>query len=194
MSVLPFASTGTGVSSPCRRCAASTCAAMSSCSGRSANAHAPTWSASVEKAELHTLSGVALALAVQRLMLPVLLIHDGGELVRTRPAPCGTAWNGAGAWESFSQSRQVNFSRTVWITFQRRGITSSVSVTSSPTFDRCFDPQHVHEVGEGHHHALARQMLGEGLARGPAALQPLDLGARLRSPSRPRGRLPRPLQ
>ena len=34
-----------------------------------------------------------------------------------------------------------------WDGFQRRGITSSVSVTSSPTFDSRCDPQHVHEVG-----------------------------------------------
>jgi hypothetical protein len=27
------------------------------------------------------------------------------------------AWNGAGGWLIFSQSRQLNFSRTVWITF-----------------------------------------------------------------------------
>src|SRR5512134_3148296 len=42
-------------------------------------------------------------------------------------------WNGAGGWAIFSHDRQVNFSRTVWITFHCRGITSSVSVTSSPS-------------------------------------------------------------
>ena len=42
-------------------------------------------------------------------------------------------WNGAGGWVIFSHDRQVNFSRTVWITFHCRGITSSVSVTSSPS-------------------------------------------------------------
>jgi hypothetical protein len=37
---------------------------------------------------------------------------------RFEPAhPRGTAWNGAGAWPIFSQSRQKNFSRTVSITF-----------------------------------------------------------------------------
>ncbi len=41
--------TGTGVSSPCRRLAASTCAAIRSCSGRSATVQAPTWSASVDR-------------------------------------------------------------------------------------------------------------------------------------------------
>ena len=60
--------------------------------------------------------------------------------------PRGVAWNGAGGCEIRSQSRHVNFSRTVWITFQRRGITSSVSVTSSPTFDSLSDPQHAQDV------------------------------------------------
>ena len=30
-------------------------------------------------------------------------------------------WNGAGGWVIFSHDRQVNFSRTVWITFHCRG-------------------------------------------------------------------------
>jgi len=38
--------------------------------------------------------------------------------IRLGPAhPRGIAWNGAGGWLIFSQARQVNFSRTVWITF-----------------------------------------------------------------------------
>ena len=41
----------------------------------------------------------------------------------------------------FSHSRHENFSRTVWITFHCRGITSSVSVISSPSFDSFVDPQ-----------------------------------------------------
>src|SRR5438477_254876 len=45
-------------------------------------------------------------------------------------------WNGAGAWLIFSQSRQVNFSRTCWITFHCRGITSRVSVIASPNWPR----------------------------------------------------------
>ena len=63
--------------------------------------------------------------------------------------PRGVAWNGAGGCEIFSQSRQLNFSRTVWVTFHWRGITSSVSVTSSPTFDSRSDPQHAQDVGPG---------------------------------------------
>jgi hypothetical protein len=37
--------------------------------------------------------------------------------------------------------RQENLSRTVWITFHWRGTTSSVSVTSSPSFESFVDPQ-----------------------------------------------------
>ena len=48
---------------------------------------------------------------------------------RCGPAqPRGVTWNGAGGSLIFSQSRHVIFSRTCWITFHWRGITSSVSV------------------------------------------------------------------
>ena len=43
---------------------------------------------------------------------------------------------------SRSESRQLKRSRTVWITFQRRGTASSVSVTSSPSLESRADPQH----------------------------------------------------
>jgi hypothetical protein len=46
--VFPFANTGTVVSSPWRRSAASTCASISMMSGVSAVVQAPTQSASVE--------------------------------------------------------------------------------------------------------------------------------------------------
>ncbi len=41
------------------------------------------------------------------------------------------------------------FSRTVWITFHWRGTSSSVSVTSSPSFASLAEPQHGQEVGAG---------------------------------------------
>jgi hypothetical protein len=53
-----------------------------------------------------------------------------------------------------SQARQVNFSRTVWITFQRRGSTSSVSVTSSPSL-ASLPPQQGHAVGSARRRAPA---------------------------------------
>ena len=75
-------------------------------------------------------------------------------------------WNGAGAWLIVSQSRQVNFSRTCWITFHWRGITSSVSVTSSPSLRQ--PRAAAAEAGgrPGHDHPLARQMLGNGWRAG----------------------------
>jgi hypothetical protein len=48
-----------------------------------------------------------------------------------------------------SQARQVNFSRTVCITFHCRGTTSSVSVTSSPILASRSEPQHAQAVGPG---------------------------------------------
>src|SRR3954447_8858906 len=47
-----------------------------------------------------------------------------------------------------SHARQVNFSRTVWITFHCRGITSSVSVIVSPSL-ASLPRQHGHSVGPG---------------------------------------------
>src|SRR5260370_38255109 len=58
------------------------------------------------------------------------------------------AWNGAGGWVIFSQDRQVNFSRTVWITFHWRGTISSVSVMSSPSL-ASLPPQTGHAQGAG---------------------------------------------
>lgn len=63
--------------------------------------------------------------------------------------PRGTTWKGAGGWLIFSQSRQEKRSRTVWTTFHRRGTTSNVSVTSSPSFDSRPPPQVGHAHGAG---------------------------------------------
>ena len=68
----------------------------------------------------------------------------------------------------------MNFSRTVWITFQRRGMTSSVSVTSSPIFDSFSEPQQAQDVGPGTH-ALARKVRRKRLAGRLATREPLDL-------------------
>ena len=95
---------------------------------------------------------------------------------RLGPAkPLGVTWKGAGAWLIFSQSRQVNFSRTCWITFHCRGITSSVSVMSSPSFASRVPPQQAQEVGTEHDHPLPRQMLGKRLARGTRAAEGRDM-------------------
>jgi hypothetical protein len=73
------------------------------------------------------------------------------RIIASRLAPArarAIGWNGAGGCVIRSQERQVNFSRTVWITFQRRGTTSSVSVMSSPSF-ASLPPQQGHAVGLG---------------------------------------------
>ncbi|KAA8605158.1 hypothetical protein AL037_21530, partial [Salipiger aestuarii] len=67
---------------------------------------------------------------------------------RVGPAqPRGVGWKGAGGWLIFSRARQVNVSRTVWITFHCRGMTAGVSVMSSPIFTMRSDPQQ--EQAEG---------------------------------------------
>src|SRR6516162_6615913 len=69
---------------------------------------------------------------------------------RLGPArPRGSTANGAGAWLIFSQSRQVNFSRTICTTFHCRGTTSSRSVTSSPSLASLCEPQQPQALGPG---------------------------------------------
>ena len=62
--------------------------------------------------------------------------------------PRAMGWNGAGGWVMVSHARHTNFSRTVWTTFQCRGTSSRVSVTSSPSLDRA-PWQHGQAVGPG---------------------------------------------
>ena len=64
-----------------------------------------------------------------------------------------------------SHCRHANRSRTVWTTFHRRGITSSVSVTSSPSFDSFGRTAARAALGRFDDDALARQMSGKGFAR-----------------------------
>ena|GEM_PF-2485840 len=60
----------------------------------------------------------------------------------------------------------MNFSRTVWITFHRRGTASSVSVTSSPIFDSLSEPQHAQDVGGGTTTRSRGRCAGNGLRAG----------------------------
>src|SRR3954463_5158128 len=80
--------------------------------------------------------------------------------------PRGVTWKGAGGCVIVSQSRQEKRSRTVWMTFQERGITSSVSVTSSPSFDSREEPQHGHAVGAGTTTRSRGRWAGKGLRTG----------------------------
>ena len=82
-----------------------------------------------------------------------------------------------------SQSRQENFSRTVWITFHWRGITSSVSVMSSPSFDSLRRTAARAALRRRRSTTRSRgRCSGNGLRDGPLALEGLDglrLGRRL---------------
>ena len=117
-----------------------------------------------------------------------------------------------------SQARQVNFSRTVWITFHCRGITSSVSVTSSPSL-ASLPPQHGQALGPGMTTrsrgrcagsgartgfrrvklltvaaGLARRRFGGRLVLGGGGLQLLELQLQLvEQPAAALGRWPEPL-
>src|SRR5690242_1978686 len=99
---------------------------------------------------------------------------------RLGPAkPRGITWNGAGACVILSQSRQENFSRTVCITSHWRGTTSSVSVTSSPSFDSFVEPQPGSSAAPGSRRARAAD--DRRTVCGPLALERLyGLGPRRR--------------
>ena len=89
--------------------------------------------------------------------------------------PRGVAWNGAGGWLIFSQSRQVNFSRTVSINLKRRGISSSVLVTSSPIFASRDPPQQAQARRSLDDDALAFDVVRPGLADRPLAREGADV-------------------
>lgn len=65
-----------------------------------------------------------------------------------------------------SQSRQLNFSRTVSMTLNRRGISSSVAVTSSPSLDSLLPPQHGQFVGAAIITRSRSMLSGNGLRIG----------------------------
>jgi hypothetical protein len=80
--------------------------------------------------------------------------------------PRGVGWKGAGGWLMRSQCRQLNFSRTVWITFHCRGMTSSVSVTSSPILVSRDEPQAAQLQGAGSTTRSRGRCSGNGLRTG----------------------------
>ena len=73
-----------------------------------------------------------------------------------------------------SQSRQENFSRTVWITFHCRGIDLQRLGDVLAQLRQLRRPAAGTALRRRDHHALARQMIGKRLARGPLALERFD--------------------
>ena len=95
---------------------------------------------------------------------------------RLGPAqPRAVTWKGAGGWVTVWQSRQLNRSRTVAITFHWRGTTSSVSVTSSPSLESRPPPRAKgRRLGRRSPPALAAGARGRADARGAPAGEGLD--------------------
>ena len=83
--------------------------------------------------------------------------------------PLGMTWNGAGAWLIFSQSRQVNFSRTVSITFHWRGSHLQRSGHVLAEFAQTVSATAFASRRRIDHHALAGKVVGECVALGTLA-------------------------
>ena len=136
---------------------------------------APTWSASVRQAEIDAFARVAVALAVQRLMLAVLLEQDHRQQVGAGPAA----------------RRRVE---------RRRRLRDLLAIPAGELLAHRLDHlpparDHLQRLGHiladlrqllraaaraggrsGHHHPLARQVRGERLAGRPSPGEALDLG------------------
>ncbi len=92
---------------------------------------------------------VDITLTIERQVQAVLGEQDVGEQLGSRTPTRAIGCQGAGGWVITSQARQTNFSRRCWITFQCRGTSSSISVTSSPILRNRLSPQHGQVAGIG---------------------------------------------
>ena len=127
------------------------------------------------QAQIDALSRVAVPLPVQRQVLPVLLEQDRRQQVRARPT----------AWCRVEGRRRLRYPLAV----PTGELLPHRLDHLPPARDHLQGLRHVladlrqplrsaARAGRGprHHHAFARQVLGEGLARRLAADEPLDLG------------------
>ena len=108
------------VSSPCRRLQPTERGVRSTCAGaaRRRRRRRPG-SASGREAKIHAFSGVALALAIERLMLTKLLEQDHRQQIGASVRPRGVAdGEGASGWVIVSAIRGMEKSaRIIWISF-----------------------------------------------------------------------------
>jgi hypothetical protein len=86
-------------------------------------------------------------LAIERLMIGVFFNQDHRQ--QARPGKSARDHMEGRRRLRDRQDRHLNFSRTCSVTNHWRGITSSVSVTSSPIFESLVPPQQGHDVGAG---------------------------------------------
>lgn len=133
--------------------------------GRSAAVPYPTRSASVEVESSSPSHLNRVLWRVSGLCIPYLSKRDGREQMRTDEA----------ARRCMERRRRLadrlavtagNFSRTVSITLNRRGISFSVSVTSSPSLESRDPPQHAQVTGD--RSPRARAQYPPATAFGPA--------------------------
>ena len=128
------------------------------------------------QAQIDALSRVAVPLPVQRQVLPVLLEQDGRQQVRARPAArCRVEGRRRLRYPLAVPARELLPHRLDHLPTARDHLQRLRHVLA----DLRQPVRSAARAGRGprHHHALARQMLGEGLARRLAADEPLDLGA-----------------
>lgn len=134
----------------------------------------PTWSANLD-------SGKSILSALNRTLWRlsgICMPNLSNRIVASSCGPMkprGVAWSGAGGWLIFSQSRQVNFSRTVSMTLKRRGISSSVLVTSSPTFASRDPPQQAQVVRASMTTRSHSMSSGHGLRTGRLRVKGADV-------------------
>ena len=169
------------VSSPCSRSAARTWASISACSGCSTVVQAPTWSASVDTLEIDAFAGIALALPVQRLMLAELLEQDHRQQVRAGKAARRHMEGRRRLRDRLAlPARELLAHRLDHLPLARDHLQRLGDVLAELRQLRRAAAGTA--LRRGDHDALARQMLGERLARRPLALERPDrlrLGRRL---------------
>ena len=128
------------------------------------------------QAEIDPFARVALPLSIQRLMLPVLLEENHCQQVRARPAAgCRVEGRRRLRYPLTVPARELLAHRLNHLPPARDHLQRLRHVLAD--FGQLVRPTARAGRGHGNHHALARQMVGERFARGPAADEPLDLSA-----------------
>ncbi len=125
------------------------------------------------QAELHALAAIALALPVQRLMLAILLEQDHGQQARTRPTPRGHMERCGGLQDLLAvPAGELLAYRLDHLPAARDHLQRLGDVLAQ--LGKPIRAATATDLRRRNHHALARQMLRERLARWPPASERLD--------------------
>ena len=180
------------VSSPCSRSAASTCALDQSVQRAQRRRASADLVGERRQAQIDPFSRVALALPVQRLMLAELLEQDHRQQVRP----------GEAARRHMERRRRLRDRLALAAReplahrldhLPLAGTTSSVSVTSSPSFDSLAEPQHGQLAGAAITTRSRGRCSGNGFRTGRRRSNDLtsSTARNVPPPARPRSRRPR---